>query len=87
MTRALIALIALLGLSACAEGYTYVYDYDPYLGPRGHYVRPFKAAPASACRVVAYAPQLDRQIDPWRGAYESGPYCADGAVGAPGAAP
>lgn len=76
MTRALIALIGLLGLSACAEGYDYVYDYDPYLGPRGHYVRPFKPAPAAACARVVYAPQLD----PWRGAYESGPVCAEPAA-------
>ena len=73
MTRVLIALIGLLGLAACAEGYTYVYDYDPYLGPRGHYVRPFKPMPVTACRAVAYVPQLD----PWRGDYVSGPVCAE----------
>ncbi|MFC3068619.1 hypothetical protein [Phenylobacterium soli] len=72
MGRALLALATLMTLSACAEGYSYVYDYDPYLGPRGHYVRPFRPASLQGCARVAYV----RQLDPWRGEYASGPVCA-----------
>jgi hypothetical protein len=69
MARAF-ALIAALGLSACAR-YGYVYDYDPYLGPRGHYVGPF-ALHRPPCRLV-YAGPYEAG---YRGPYLSGPYCA-----------
>jgi hypothetical protein len=73
------ALAATWGLSAC-QGYGYAYDYDPYLGPRGHYVSPFDKAPRQSCQRTAYAGPYE---DGYRGAYRAGPICVDGvAVGA-----
>jgi hypothetical protein len=73
---AIAALMASGALSAC-EGYGYAYDYDPYLGPRGHYVSPFGTkTPAAPCQRVAYAGPYE---DGYRGTYAAGPYCLDGA--------
>lgn len=77
MKEALIVVIAALGLCACAD-YGYVYSYDPYLGPRGHYAGAFErppARPALACVRVAYSGPY---YGGYRGPYYSGPYCADG---------
>jgi len=81
--------LASLGLSACAEGYGYAYDYDPYRGPTGHYVSPFGSQrPRPACAHVYYSGPYE---DGMRGSYYAGPFCADGpgpaqafAVVAPG---
>jgi hypothetical protein len=69
------AVIAALGLSACGHAY-YAYDYDPYLGPRGHYVSPYwgpyPPPPPPPCRPI-YAGPYEAG---YRGSYLSGPYCA-----------
>jgi hypothetical protein len=75
MKLGLIVALAALGLSACAEGYGYAYDYDPYLGVRGHYVGPFEGhRPRAACQHIAYEGPYP---DGYRGAYDVGPYCLD----------
>ncbi|HEX3700057.1 MAG TPA: hypothetical protein VHV27_05220 [Phenylobacterium sp.] len=66
---------AALGLSACAEDYGYAYDYDPYLGPRGHHVGPFSHRTqhaALACSRYVFTGPYDGG---WRGPYYAGPYC------------
>lgn len=75
MKAALVVVIAALALCACAD-YGYVYSYDPYLGPRGHYVGPFEhpaAGPALACARIVYSGPY---YGGYRGPYDSGPYCA-----------
>jgi hypothetical protein len=72
---------AALALSACAEDYGYVYTYDPYLGPRGHYVT-FVHAPPYECGRLTYVGPYNR--GDFRGDYDSGPYCApDEGAGQP----
>ena len=78
MTRALI-LVAALALGGCAAGH-YEYDYDPWLGPRGHYVGGlFDQAshrPARICDRVEFQGPF---YGGYRGPYSSGPYCIVGA--------
>jgi hypothetical protein len=77
MKQALIVVLAALGLSACGSGWGYAYDYDPYLGPRGHYVSPFDHRPARAappCARVVYSGPYEGG---YRGPYYAGPFCAD----------
>ena len=74
MTRTLFILAAALGLAACVN-YGYEYDYDPYLGPHGHYLGPFESQahrPDPACAQVAFDGPFE---DGWRGPYISGPRC------------
>ena len=68
-----------LGLSACAAA-DYAYDYDPYYGPRGHYVSHLgRTTPRTACAQTVY---LGPYQDEMRGTYYAGPYCVapDGRV-------
>jgi hypothetical protein len=71
---------AALALSACADDYGYVYTYDPYLGPRGHYVT-LVHSPPPACALPTYVGPYNQ--GQFRGDYYSGPYCApeEGAGG------
>jgi hypothetical protein len=62
-----------LGLSACAENSGYIYTYDPYLGPRGHYVTLADGPPPACARFTYVGPYNEGQF---RGGYYSGPYCA-----------
>lgn len=69
-------LAAAWALAAC-QSYGYVYDYDPYLGPRGHYVGPFEGhgrQAGLACARTVYAGPYERA---WRGPYDAGPFCAE----------
>lgn len=68
--------LAAVGLGACAEGYGYAYDYDPYLGPRGHYTSRWSHRQApQPCQHVAYSGPYE---DGYGGTYYAGPYCLDG---------
>ena len=74
MKALFLALAAPLALSACAESYGYAYDYDPYLGPRGHYVGPLEPRrPAPACADATYSGPY---YDGYRRPYDIGPDCA-----------
>lgn len=77
MKEALVVAVAALALSACAD-YGYVYSYDPYLGPRGHYVGPFEHPPVRAALACARVVYGGPYYGGYRGPYYSGPYCADG---------
>jgi len=77
LTIALLGLAA-MGLSACVEGYGYAYEYDPYLGPRGHYVSEHPTRHMQApCQRVAYSGPYQ---DGYGGTYYAGPYCLDGGA-------
>jgi hypothetical protein len=73
MTRALFVLAAALAVCGCMGGY-YEYDYDPWLGPHGHYVGGL--GDSSAHRP---ARRCDRFEGPFYGGYggpySSGPIC------------
>jgi len=89
MKARLLVIAAALGLSACGEAY-YAYDYDPYAGPRGHYVSPFDPHPRAAAPACGRWVMSGPYADGYRGPYYAGPYCADAVqVGAmaPPAAP
>jgi hypothetical protein len=76
--QTLALIVAALGLSACAADYAY--DYDPYFGPRGHYVSHFGPKPQRlACARTVYLGRYDGGL---RGPYVTGPYCVgpDGRV-------
>jgi len=77
MARLPLLLAMALALSACAEDYGYAYTYDPYLGPRGHYVT-FVHAPPPACSRPTYVGPYNE--DQFRGDYFAGPYCAPDEV-------
>ena len=75
MVRTLLALSAVLTLTGCAQGYTYVYDYDPLMGPRGHYLETPQKHPnvAPDCANPVFAGPIENG---YRGAYVAGPFCA-----------
>jgi hypothetical protein len=73
MARFPLVLAAALGLSACAEDFGYVYSYDPYLGPRGHYVT-LLHSPPPACGGLTFVGPFNE--GDYRGEHLSGPYCA-----------
>lgn len=80
MTRNALVLAAALPLAACVGG-GYAYDYDPWLGPHGHYVGGwFDAAshrPPRPCPMVEFRGPYDGG---WRGPYVSGPHCVVAAT-------
>ena len=75
MTRALLALAALVALAGCAQGYTYAYDDDPLRGPRGHYLDPPNPHPPTGpdCARPTFIGPFE---DGYRGPYYAGPFCA-----------
>lgn len=78
MKAGLFLIAATLALAACAD-YGYVYHYDPYLGPRGHYAGPFEHPPHRSgpdCARYVFSGPFDAG---YRGTYLAGPYCDAGA--------
>lgn len=75
MARVPLLLTALLALSACAEDFGYAYSYDPYTGPRGHYVTVVHAPPPACGGLTFDGPYNEGG---YRGDYYSGPYCDAG---------
>ena len=66
--------IAALALTGCGSA-EYAYDYDPYYGPRGHYVSAFHhptQTVAASCARTVYLGPYDGGV---RGPYYAGPYC------------
>ena len=83
MLRILLALPVLAALYGCAAPWPdYAYDYDPYLGPHGHYVGPHEGGPGRTglpCAKIAYFGPYEAG---YRGAYVAGPVCAPAAEAA-----
>ena len=83
MTRPFALLAVALALSGCMAG-RYEYDYDPWLGPHGHYVGGlFDAAahrPARSCPQVEFRGPIH---DGYRAPYVAGPFCVADAGSAP----
>jgi hypothetical protein len=81
--KSVLIVAAALALSGCTANYAY--DYDPYAGPRGHYVSAFHHPAQSAavpCARTVYLGPYDGGV---RGPYYAGPYCVgpDGRAMAP----
>ena len=80
MKAAPFAVLAALALSACAEGADYAYDYDPYLGVRGHHVGFLDGRPARTAPTCSHLVYTGPYSDGYREPYYAGPFCADGAA-------
>lgn len=73
MARLPLLFVFAIALSGCAaEDFGYVYSYDPYLGPKGHYVRVVHSPPAECGGLLFVGPYNEGG---YRGDYDAGPYC------------